>query len=329
MGWALRQTGLRFAVLEAGETATGSWARYYDSLKLFSPVAYSSLPGLPFPGDPKSYPARDDVVNYLHRYATALSLPVLTRQEVTLVSRLADGAFLVTTASGGEHIARAVVIASGVFGAPYLPQLVHEERFRGQVLHAAQYRNPLPFAGKRVIVVGAANSAVQIAVELAAHAKVSLAVKKRVRFVPQTLLGRDIHFWFKVSGADRSRRLSDQGTPVIDDGRYRAALSRGEPDQRRMFTRFSETGVIWPDGSEEDVDAVIMATGYRPHLGFVRLPGLVDANGQLVQRDGRSATTPGLYYVGHPGLRSFSSGVLRGVGRDAAFVAARIQRDLG
>ena len=62
MGWALRQTGLRFAVLEAGETATGSWARYYDSLKLFSPVAYSSLPGLPFPGDPKSYPARDDVV---------------------------------------------------------------------------------------------------------------------------------------------------------------------------------------------------------------------------------------------------------------------------
>ena len=177
-------------------------------------------------------------------------------------------------------------------------------------------------------MVGAANSAVQIAVELATHAHVSLAVNKPVRFAPQTLLGRDIHFWFKVSDADCSRGLSDQGAPVLDDGRYRDAIARNAPEQRSMFTRFSERGVVWADGSEEGIDAVILATGYRPHVGYVRLPGIVDAKGRLLQRDGKAQATPGLYYVGQPGLRSFSSGVLRGLGRDAAFVAAQIQRDL-
>ena len=329
MGWALRRTQLRFAILEADEAPTGSWPRYYDSLKLFSPAAYSSLPELSFPGDPKRYPGRDDVTAYLHRYAAALSLPVLTRQEVTSVVRSADGAFHVGTAAGADYVARVVVIASGVFGAPHLPRLVDQARFGGQVVHAAQYRNPAPFSGKRVVVVGAANSAVQIAVELAAHAQVSLAVRKPIRFAPQILLGRDVHFWFRVSGADRSHRLSDQGTPVLDDGRYRAAIGRRAPGQRPMFNSFSERGVVWADGSEEAVDAVIMATGYRPHVSFVHLPGIVDANGRLLQRGGKGQATPGLYYVGQPGLRSFSSGVLRGVGRDAAFVAAQIQRHLG
>ncbi|RSU18389.1 hypothetical protein CA225_24395 [Sphingomonas koreensis] len=177
-----------------------------------------------------------------------------------------------------------------------------------------------------MVVVGAANSAVQVAVELAAEADVTLAVRSRVRFIPQTLLGRDIHFWFNLAGVDRSRRLSDQGTPVLDDGHYSAALKRGAPLAKPMFTSFTETGVVWADGVEERIDAVIFATGYRPDVGVTKRPGLVDGAGTLLQRDGRAIGQTGIYFVGQPGLRSFSSGVLRGVGRDAAAVAAQIRR---
>ncbi|WP_066683147.1 NAD(P)/FAD-dependent oxidoreductase [Caulobacter sp. CCH9-E1] len=324
-GWALLKTGLKFAILEGGAAVAGSWPRYYDSLRLFSPAAYSALPDRAFPGDPKRYPRRDEVSAYLANYADALSLPVLTGQRVTSVERTPEGFWLRTTA-GREYVARSVVIATGVFEAPHMPRLPGHERFGGMGLHVAGYRNPEPYRGRRVVVVGAANSAVQVAVELAAEADVTLAVRSRVRFIPQTLLGRDIHFWFNLAGVDRSRRLSDQGTPVLDDGHYSAALKRGAPLAKPMFTSFTETGVVWADGVEERIDAVIFATGYRPNVGFTKLPGLVDGAGTLLQRDGRAIGQPGIYFVGQPGLRSFSSGVLRGVGRDAAAVAAQIRR---
>jgi putative flavoprotein involved in K+ transport len=66
----LKQLGLNFLILEAGDQSTGSWPHYYESLKLFSPAQYSALPGLPFPGDPERYPCRDEVVTYLRDYAS-------------------------------------------------------------------------------------------------------------------------------------------------------------------------------------------------------------------------------------------------------------------
>src|SRR5437660_8626719 len=74
-GYHLKRSGLRFVILEAGLQAGGSWPRYYDSLTLFSPARYSSLPGLPFPGNPERYPTRDEVVSYLRRYALRFDLP--------------------------------------------------------------------------------------------------------------------------------------------------------------------------------------------------------------------------------------------------------------
>jgi putative flavoprotein involved in K+ transport len=86
-GYHLQRAGLRFVILEAGSEATGSWTRYYDSLKLFSPARYSSLPGLPFPGDPKRYPTRDEVVDYLRGYALHFHLPIMTNTRVERVER--------------------------------------------------------------------------------------------------------------------------------------------------------------------------------------------------------------------------------------------------
>ncbi|MGW0914589.1 flavin-containing monooxygenase [Streptomyces sp. NPDC002784] len=328
---ALRGQGLQPVVLEASERAAGSWPRYYDSLTLFSPARYSSLPGLPFGGDPDRYPHRDEVVAYLLRCADRLDADIRTRTRVREV-RLEGGAFTLDLEGGGQLAARAVIAATGTFGHPHQPDLPGLDTYTGTLLHAADYRAPEPFDGQRVVVVGAGNSAVQIAAELAGRARVTLAARHPVRFARQRILGRDLHWWLARTGLDTlpaGRFLSAPPTQlVIDYGRYRAAVTSGRPDRRPVFTGIDGTKVTWADGSTEEVDAIVLATGYRPDLGYLTPLGTLDVTGHPRHREGMSLTHAGLAYVGLEWQRSLSSNSLRGVGRDAARAAQRIAAHL-
>lgn len=316
---ALVAQGLQPLVLEAGDEAAGSWPHYYDSLTLFSPAGYSALPGLRFPGDPERYPHRDEVVDYLRTYAAHLDTDIRTGQRVAEVVR--DNGFRVTTTDGTSFTTPIVIAATGGFGNPHRPAVPGLDAFPGTVRHAARYRSPAPFHGQRVIVVGAGNSAVQIAAELAGDAHVTLATRKPVRFSAQRPFGRDLHFWLDRTGLDHlpiGPWLSDGfTTPVLDTGRYRAALDRQQPDRRPMFTALEGSKVIWPDEGREHVDTIILATGYRPDLPY--LHGLGTEHDRGVSR-----RHPGLGFVGLEWQRSLSSATLRGVGRDAAHVVRRL-----
>ena len=172
--------------------------------------------------------------------------------------------------------------------------------------------------GVSVVVVGAANSAVQIAHELAAVAEVTLATRENVRFFPQRMLGIDFHAWVHWSGLAHTRWLSDQGTPVLDDGRYKRALQAGRYRQRRVFQRVEHDAAVWADGSREPIDVLLFATGFRPNLDFLAGLPVQDRQGQMLQRSGRASQVPGLFFVGLPKQRNFASATLRGVGPDAA-----------
>ncbi|WP_169988065.1 NAD(P)/FAD-dependent oxidoreductase [Microbispora sp. H10836] len=329
--YALRREGLTPVLLEAADRPAGSWPHYYDSLTLFSPARYSCLPGMPFGGDPDRYPRRDEVVDYLTAYAARLDAEIRTRARVAEGSAegsAEDEGFGITLDDGSRFAARAVVAASGTFGNPYRPPLPGLRDFTGTMLHAADYRAPEPFAGRRVIVVGAGNSAVQIAAELATVATVTLATRAPVRFARQHLLGRDLHFWLTVTGLDTAplgRLLRTPPTvPALDDGRYRSALNAGAPDRRALFTEVGDSKVTWADGTTEQVDAIVLATGYRPDLPYLAGLGALDAAGRPLHRDGASLTHPLLAYVGLEWQRSLSSDSLRGVGRDAARSARRL-----
>jgi putative flavoprotein involved in K+ transport len=325
-GYHLKQAGLRFVLLEGADQVGGSWPRYYDSLQLFSPARYSSLPGLPFPGNPDHYPLRDEVADYLRRYAAHFWLPVVTRARVQGVQRH-DEQFAVHVANGTVYRCRALICATGSVEEPHLPDVAGRSEFSGQVLHSRDYRHPEPFAGQRVVVVGGGNSGVQIAVELAGVARVSLAVRRRVWFVPQRLLGCDLHFWLRWTGLDYLRLFKDHGTPlVVDAGKYRQAIKQNRPQQRPMFRRFTRAGVLWEDATEEALDVVIFATGYRPRLTYLAGLDVLDSDGQVQQRGGVSTTVAGLYFVGLSGQRNFASATLRGVGPDAERVVRHIQR---
>lgn len=337
-GFHLQQAGMRFVILDADDGAGGSWKHYYRSLRLFSPARFSSLPGLPFPGQPDAYPSRDETVAYLKRYATEHRLPVAAHRRVTRVARGADGLFEVH--AGDEVLrARSVIAASGSFQRPRLPVLPGQERYTGEQLHSLVYRDPASFAGKRVVVVGAANSGVQIASELARVAHVSIAARRPPSLIRQRLLGADVHFWWWLLGLDTAetntwrarlfKRLhSRTGPAVLDAGIYGRALAAGKPDVRPMFREFTHDGVVWADGTQEPVDAVVYATGFLANLDYLRDLDALDANGLPRQRRGISTAVPGLYYAGLSYQRTYASASLRGVGPDAEVVVAHLARHL-
>ncbi|MCE1004059.1 monooxygenase [Pseudomonas sp. 1239] len=328
LGWHLQQHGLGFVILDEQARPGGNWRNYYDSLQLFSPAEYSALPGMVFPGDPKGYPLRDEVVQYLETYAADHKLPFQGGIRVRKVVQK-DKAFKVRCDNGASFTARAVVVASGGFSRPYMPDIPGLESFSGTCLHSSMYRTPEAFAGQRVVVVGAANSAVQIAYELAGVAQVVLATREKIRFFPQRILGLDFHAWLKLTGLEQTRWLSDQSTPVLDTGKYRQALGTGRLQRKAMFQQVLPDGVVWPDGTTHEVDALIFATGFRPNLEFLAQLPVADQQGRVLQRNGVADQVPGLYFVGLPKQRNFASATLRGVGADAGYLMPQLLRHLG
>lgn len=320
---AALDAGLRPIVLEAGERPVGSWPHYYDSLTLFSPTQFSSLPGFPFPGDPDAYPTRDAVADYLERYAATLDVEIRTNTRVTAVEPASAG-FAVHTATGDTLTAPGLIAASGSFANPYLPELPGQHGFAGSSLHVADYRSPDRLAGQRVVVVGGGNSAVQVAYELAQVAHVTVASRNPLHFWTQQIDGRDLHHQLVGTGFDLlpPHWLAQlfSGTFVLDAGHYQHAFESGVLDRRPVFTAFDGHQVIWSDGTREHVEVVLFATGYRPSLGYLKPLGALDAHGMPLHAGGVSTTHPGLGYVGLEFQRSFSSNTLRGVHRDAAYV---------
>jgi putative flavoprotein involved in K+ transport len=184
------------------------------------------------------------------------------------------------------------------------------------------------FEEKRVVVVGGGNSAVQIAFELAQVSQVSLATRKPISFSPQRILGKDLHFWLTVSGLDRfsfSKGLSTK-VSVLDTGIYQEAISKKRPDARPMFSSFTEKGVVWGDGQEKKIDAVLFATGYRAKVMYLKtLQKALDSSGAPIQNKGISQNVHGLYYIGLSGQLALSSATLRGVGSDANYVVIQVK----
>ncbi len=322
---ALRELRMPAVILEASDRPAGSWPRYYDSLRLFSPAGYSSMPGMPFPGAPDRYPGRDEVAGYLERYAARLGVEIRTRTRVQTVRQ--DGReFIVVPDRGRTLRASGIVAASGSFSSPYRPSFPGEEGFTGGLSHVADYRNPAPYAGQRVIVVGAGDSAAQVANELAPVAAVTLATRHPVRFLPQRLGGQDVHYWLRESGFDTlpAEWLSKitGGSVVTDSVGFQQTLAAGLVDRRPMFTALDGNQVVWSDGRREPVDAIILATGYRPSLDYLRELGALDADAAPIHVRGISSTHVGLVYLGLEYQRSFASNTLRGVSADARAVIA-------
>ena len=156
IGYLLAQQERRFTILEAADAPAAVWRERWDSLRLFTPVRYDSLPGRAFPGDPDSYPGRDDVVAYLTDYAREFELPVELSSRVRAV-RGGERGYLVEL-DDRSYEADQVVIATGPFQIPRVPGIAKRLDPAITQFHSSAYRGPQDVPAGPVLVVGGGNT---------------------------------------------------------------------------------------------------------------------------------------------------------------------------
>ncbi|MFI0505857.1 flavin-containing monooxygenase [Streptomyces albogriseolus] len=358
VAYALRARGVRAVVLERSERVGDSWRRHYDRLHLHTTRRRSALPGLPMPRRFGRWPARDDVVRYLEKYAEHHRLEIVTGVEVSRVERTPDGTGWLLRATGGRELTgAAVVVATGFNHTPRVPDWPGRDAYTGELLHASRYRNAKPFAGRDVLVVGVGNTGAEIAVDLVegGASRVRLAVRTPphivrrstagwpaqysgilVRRLPVPLVDRISRLQARVAVPDLSghglprpeaglySRVLEGAIPVQDVGLI-DAVRKGAVEVVAAVKGFEEGEVLLADGGRVAPDAVIAATGYERGLeGLVGGLGVLDERGRPVVHGARTpAGAPDLYFTG---FTNPISGNLREMALDAQRIARAVAR---
>lgn len=332
-GYHLARRGRNFVILDAHERVGDAWRMRWDSLRLFTPARRDGLPGMPFPAPKPSFPTKDEMADYLEAYAERFQLPVRTGLRVDGVGRI-DGRFMV--AAGDERFeAGNIVIATGAFQAPDVPEFATELDPRITHMHAEDYRNGSQLQDGPVLVVGAGNSGADVALDLAPRREVWLSGKHPGHIPINTvgLSGRLIfpllwQFWTHVLNLDTpigrkvKTRVTSGPEPLIRvkpkhldaAGVKRVSRTAGVRDGQPLLD----------DGAVLDVANVIWATGYRNAFDWLDLPVLDPERGEPITERGIIAAEPGLYVVGRPFLYAFNSHTIGGVGRDVEHIVEHV-----
>ena len=330
VGWHLREQGtMSFLLIDAGPEVGHVWRSRWDSLRLFTPSEYDGLPGMPFPAPTGTYPTKDEVADYLRGYAAAFELPVRPDTRVTRLGRTGDT--FVADTSTGTVTARQVVIATGPVQTPVIPRTARGLDADIVQVHSADYRNPDQLPAGPVLVVGAGNSGLQIAAELAATRPVTVAAGHRPPMLPQRVLGRDLFWWLtrlgvitRTADSRLARRLRSKGDLVI--GTRRRDLARLGIQVRPRLEETRRRTAVFADGSAVEVAAVLWATGFRTDYSWLDIPGAVVE--ETVANERGITGVPGLSIVGLPWLHTRGSALLGFVKDDAAWLADHIARQL-
>jgi putative flavoprotein involved in K+ transport len=338
-GYYLAERGEDFVILNAEARVGDEWRRRWDSLRLFTPTRHSSLPGMPHPKS-RGVLSKDEVADYLERYAKKFELPVRPGVTVTgvAVARLAasavarsDVGFTVTT-NAGVLTADSVVVATGATTTPAVPGFAAELDADIRQLHSSEYRNPGSVPPGTVLVVGAGTSGAEIALELAASHPVFLAGRPTPHIPDALLAVAGELYWafiYRVLtiatpiGRKVGPKFHSRGGPLI-----RISMKQVQAAGVTLLPRLTgvEGGAPMAEGvSVPRPSTVIWATGFRPGLEWIEGVPL-DAGGRPDAPRGVVASMPGLYFVGMPFQFGLTSQLLGGVGRDAGYVVERITR---
>lgn len=339
-GYYLRRAGLvpgeDFVILDAAERPGGAWPAMWEGLRLFSPSSFSSLPGAmmpPWNDAERGFPPRQHVVDYLTAYEQRYDLAPLRPHRVRSVTRADDDPHgrLLVAAPELKVSARVVVSATGTWDQPFWPTYPGAAEFRGRQLHTVGYSTPQEFAGQRVTIVGGGNSAAQILAEVSTVAETIWVTPREPRLLPDDVDGRAL-----FAAATERVRARQQGRDhpgvgglgdIVAVAGVRHARERGVLNARPMFTRLTPTGVVWDDGTEEPVDAVIWCTGFRPALRHLSGLPLRDELGRVATcgpAGTRATAEPRLFLVGYGDWTGPASATLVGVGRTARDTATAI-----
>lgn len=346
----LRHAGKDFVILEKGHHVGERWHGHYDRLHLHSVKKWSQLPFLPFPDDYPVYVPRQKLIDYFENYATHFNIQPRLGSEVRHIRQSKPHVWEVTT-NTGSMLARNLILATGVNRVPNLPLWEGIDQFVGTIKHSVEYKNPNPYRGSRVLVIGMGNTGAEIALDLSeAGIPVWLAVRGEVNIVPRDLNGRPVQETAKMMsklpfgfgdwlgaqiqklyfgnlekyGLKRSKippaiALRTTGkTPMIDIGTVKA-IKEGRIQVVGGIRSFETNGVVLDNGQQLACEHVILATGYRPQLQDLveGIEPFLDKYGCPINPVGIGAFA-GLYFVGFDNYKL--GGILGTIYNDSGLV---------
>lgn len=330
VGYFLKKMGIQFIILDENKRIGDSWRKRWDSLKLFTPSQHDCLPGMAFPASKNSFPGKDDMADYLERYATGFSLPVQSNVKVHQV--LTHDGYYETDTSAHKLVSDNVVIATGTNPFPKIPSIssgLSPEIFQ---IHSSGYFRPETLPPGDVLVVGAATSGIEIALEVSATHRTFISGKPTFH-IPDNVLkyGGELYWWFVSNivtvrtpiGKKAKQSILHGGSPLI-----RVSSRDLENAGIKSLPRVSGTENGFPkleDNSVIKVSSVVWATGYKPDFSWIRMD-VTDDTGWPLNDRGVSTVSNGLYFVGMPFQYGLTSGLVGGVGRDALYVSRRIMQ---
>lgn len=353
----LRKRGIDFEMVEQSHKVGNAWHHHYDRLHLHTVKQLSNLPHLPFPDDFPLYVPREQLVDYFNQYSEHFTLRPHFGQTVTNVKKEGTD-WLTTTNNGTQFQSKNVIIATGVNRVPNIPTWSGQEHFQGTILHARNYKNAIPFKGKKVLVVGMGNTGAELALDLSEHdCETYLSVRGPVSIVPRDLNGRPVQLtsiqlakipfgigdWLgnfirgiylgnlKKYGLEApklapAQQLKITGkTPVVDIGTV-AQIKAGKIKVMPEMDTFDASGVIFKNGERKALDAVILATGYRAKVSDF----IVDTNGllnqdQLPKQAIFDGDKKGLYFIGFDNYKL--GGILGIIRTESEMIAKHIQNN--
>jgi len=332
VAYFLRRTQCSVLILDAEPRGGGAWQHGWESLRLFSPAAWSSIAGWPMPSAGATYPGRDHVVNYLRAYEERYHFEIKRPVLVTSVTRNGHG--FEVHADGRSWAANAVVSATGSWRKPFVPDYLGMADYAGRQLHSARYVSPDEFTGLRVMVVGGGNSAAQILAEVSLTAAKSVWVTlEEPAFLPDDVDGRVLFEratarWRALQEGRSMDALPGGFGDIVMVPPVREARARGVLNSVRPFAKMTREGVIWTDGTPAEFDAVIWCTGFRPALDHLAPLGIAGGAGPIVKGT-HALGVPGLWLVGYGEWTGVASATLIGVMRSAKQTAIEIDKFLG
>ncbi|MEV1330854.1 NAD(P)-binding domain-containing protein [Micromonospora costi] len=306
-GYHLRRTGFApgtgFVILDADDGPGGAWRHRWPTLTVDRVHGFHDLPAMPFPDAAPDRSAAEVVSGYFAAYEHEFALPVRRPVRVEAVHSLPDGRLEVRT-DRETWVARALINATGTWSRPFWPHYPGRSDFRGRQLHTADYRGPDEFAGRRVVVVGAGTSAVQLLGEISAVAAGTTWVSRRppdfreIEFTSEHGRAAVALVEARVrAGRPPSSVVGVTGLPVTAE--VRRLREQGVLDRLPMFDRITPDGVAWDDGRFVPADTILWCTGFRAaldHLAPLRLRG---PGGGIVMDGTRVVADDRIHLIGY------------------------------
>ncbi|VVB07186.1 unnamed protein product [Arabis nemorensis] len=356
----LREQGVPFVVLERAECIASLWQkRTYDRLKLHLPKKVCQLPKMPFPENYPEYPTKRQFIDYLESYANRFEItPQFNECVQSARYEETSGLWRIKTTSSGsemEYICRWLVVATGENAERVVPEIDGlTTEFNGEVIHSCEYKSGEKYIGKSVLVVGCGNSGMEVSLDLANHnANPSMVVRSSVHVLPREIFGKStfeismmLMKWLPLWIVDKlllilawlilgnltkcglkrpemgpmELKMVTGKTPVLDIGAVEKIKS-GDVDIVPGIKRFSRGHVELVDGQKLDLDAVVLATGYRSNV-----PSWLQEN-DLFSKNGFPKSPFPNAWKGKSGL--YAAGFTRKGLAGASADAANIAQDIG